>query len=82
MDLRSNGLNCHEGALGIKRLSMVLDDDYFSLGSSCALDFVCAMDEPMDSSHRNFANRNPRLRDNPRVHCVGREADEACAASG
>ena len=61
VDLCWNVLSCYEGALGIKRSSMVLDDDCFSLGSSCALDFVCALDKQVDSSGRNFTNRSPSV---------------------
>ena len=81
MGLCSSVRNRYEGALRIKRSPMVLDNDCRPLGSAFALGCACAMDKQVDPGHRNFSNRRARLRDHSRVHCVGRETDEAGTAS-
>jgi hypothetical protein len=66
--LRFSVPNCFEGALGTKESSMVLDNNYRSLGSSFSLDIVCPMDEQLDSGRRYLAFSSTRLRDHSRLH--------------
>jgi hypothetical protein len=54
--------------LGTKESSMVLDNNYRSLGSSFSLDIVCPMDEQLDSGRRYLAFSSTRLRDHSRLH--------------
>ena len=71
MDLCRNILRCPKDALAVKKPTMVLGHVRLSLGSSCSPDFVCAMDEQVDSRNRNPSDWGIGPRSHSRVCWIG-----------